>query len=107
MDFAPAGLRDVAADSRRVPAQLAARSHFDVAADGQGVSVNQPRNVNAAAAGKDVAGNVSANINVAAETLHHVRGAVGSDDDVVKHLRYVLGVLRRISLRCGGDRAQE
>jgi hypothetical protein len=77
-----------------------------MAADGQRVSVNQARNINTAAYGENVAGDVPANVNVAAETLHHVRGAIGTDVDVVEELRSIF----RISLwplRCERKSAEE
>src|ERR1700758_2950644 len=94
VDFAVTGLRYVAADGRGVSSQLASRLRFDMAADGQRVSVNQAGNINTAADRQNIAGNVAANVNVAAETLHYVGGAIGTDVDVVEELRSIF----RISL---------
>jgi hypothetical protein len=63
-----------------------------MAAHGYGVSVNQAGNINTAANGQDVAGDMPANVNVAAETLNYVRGAIGTDVDVVEELRSIFGI---------------
>src|SRR5579862_4675031 len=90
----------------RFPVDFAVTGLRHVAADGQRVSVNQARNINTAAYGENVAGDVPANVNVAAETLNYVRGAIGTNIDVVEELRAIF----RISLwplRCERKSAEE
>ena len=105
VDFA-AGLRYVAADGRGVSAQLASRFRFDMAANSHRISVNQAGNINAAADGQNIAGDMPANVNVATETLHQVRGAIGTDVDVVEELRSIFGI-SLWPLRCEWKSAEE
>ncbi len=106
VDFAAARLRYVAADGCGMSAQLAARLRFDMAADGQRVSVNQAGDINTAADGQNVAGDVPANVNVAAETLNYVRCAIGTDVDIVEELRSIFGI-SLWPLRCEWKSAEE
>src|SRR4029077_17837407 len=92
VDFAVPGLRSVAAAGRGVSSQLASRLRFDMATDGQRVSINQAGNINTAADRQNVAGDMSANVNVAAKTLHYVRGTVRGNRNVVEKLRSIFGI---------------
>jgi hypothetical protein len=77
-----------------------------MAADGQRVSVNQTGNIDAAADRQNVASDMPVNVNVAAKTLHNVRGAIGTDVDIVEELRSIFGI-SRWSLRCEWKSAEE
>ena len=106
VDFAVTGSRYVAAYGRGVSSQLASRLRFDMAADGQRVSVNQAGNINTATDRQNVASDMSANVNVAAETLHYVRGTVRGNRNVVEKLRSIFGI-SLWSLRCEWKSAEE
>jgi hypothetical protein len=77
-----------------------------VATHRERVSVNQTRNIYAAADREHIAGDVPEDVDVAAETLHDVRSAVRADYDIAKKLRPILRIFRRSLERSGGKRAQ-